>query len=563
MILNWSRRHHQHIANAKNYTRWQRAYNGGREFINAYLKKYSSREDANEFTCRKEITYCPRFAGAAIDDIKNSIYQRMSDIVREGGPESYGEAMEDGVDGESNSMNYFIGQTVLPQLLVTGKVGIYIDAPAAVGPTLADAVGVRPFLTCYYAEDILCWNDDMTSLLVREYCCPQQDESGLAPTKSVTRYRFYRLVPGGVEIYLVTNPQPVSKEQYPNLKPDFFLEGFTRIPFVVIELNKSFMEDICDYQIALMNLQSSDMAYLLQANFPFYTEQFDQNMENMHARIEADENGETVQNITVGPSNGRRYPRGLDRPDFIHPSTEPLLASMQKQEQMKTEIRHLLNLTLSNAAPKFASAESKNMDQRSLESGLAAIGMVLENAEREIAEIWTMYDGAGSDEPTVNYPRNYSLKSDSERRDEAKADSDLMTKVPSITYQKAIAKRIACTMVGHYTPSDEMDLIEEEIDAAKYISSDPEAITKDLTNGLVSEQTASIARGYDAAEVDQARIDHAARIARIQKAQTPPGQQPGTQGGLNNPAARGVPDLATDPAKQAKEEKAAVSGTVE
>jgi hypothetical protein len=70
--------------------------------------------------------------------------------------------------------------------------------------------------------------------------------------------------------------------------------------------------------------------------------------------------------------------------------------------------------------------------------------------------------------------------------------------------------------------------------SAKYISSDPEAITKDLQNGLVSDATASLARGYDASEVEQAKKDHAERIARIQAAQAPPG------GGLTNPGARGV-----------------------
>jgi hypothetical protein len=61
-------------------------------------------------------------------------------LSRVGGDQSYREAvvgLNGGVDLEGSNMNRFIGQLVLPELLVTGKVGVYVDMPADIGPTLA------------------------------------------------------------------------------------------------------------------------------------------------------------------------------------------------------------------------------------------------------------------------------------------------------------------------------------------------------------------------------------------------------------------------------------------
>jgi hypothetical protein len=113
---------------------------------------------------------------------------------------------------------------------------------------------------------------------------------------------------------------------------------------------------------------------------------------------------------------------------------------MEKEQQIKNDIRRLLNLSLSNLEPKFASADSKSKDDRSLESGLSAIGLILEHAERQVAEIWSEY--TSSKAATVHYPRAYSLKSETERREEAKNDAALMPLVPSLTYQKKIALKL-------------------------------------------------------------------------------------------------------------------------
>lgn len=530
-------RHPNYKNSVSDWFKWRLAYEGGRSFINQYLKKFSQREQTTDFNLRKEITYCPRFAGAAIDDVKNSVFQRMTDIVRINGSKDYTQAIngfDGGVDLEGSTMNRFIGQIILPELLVTAKVGIYVDMPSLTGDTLYSNQNKRPYLYYYRAEDIPSWSGDYalgkfcyTSLLLRDIEDKVDDASGLVKGINVV-FRHYQVVPEGV---LVNFYNQENEKVY----PEQLIPGLKQIPFVILEINKSLMEDIADYQIALMNLNSSDISYILKSNYPFYVEQYDQRGENSFRQADPNNKDDPRTEVISGSSSGRRYPINTNQPAFIHPSSEPLRASMDKEQQLKNDIRYLLNLSLSNLEPKFASAESKTMDQRSLESGLSAIGLTLEHGERQIASIWSSYTKTNM--ATVTYPRSYSLKNESERRDEAKADADLMTKVPSQIYQKAIAKKIAKTMVGHIVSNEDLLKIESEIDKAKYISADPEAIKTDLENGLVSDATASMARGYSNEEVTQAKLDHAERIARIQKAQTPP------DGGLINPVKRGVPQL--------------------
>lgn len=549
-------RHPDYRQNIQDWRRWRLAYEGGRQFVNTYLEKFSKREDDGEFKCRQAMTYCPRFAGAAIDDVKNSIYHRMPDISRVGGDQTYRNAsagLDGGVDLEGSTMNRFIGQFVLPELLVTGKVGVYVDMPSDVGETIADNMGKRPYLYYYSAEDIADWacaydGEDKyyTSLLLQDTDIDYDQETGLAKGNRTT-FRHYRLTSEGVYVKMV--------EKDGKVKDEILLRGMRRIPFIIMELNKSLMEDIADYQIALLNLESTDINYMMKSNFPVYVEQYDPRVDPTFGRpqpdqVTADPNAKKKE-IVTGNTTGRRFPIGAEAPSFIHPSPEPVQASMVKGQQIKNDIRKLLNLSLSNLEPKFASAESKGMDDRSLESGLAALGLVLEHGERQIAERWAEY--LNTDIPHVSYPRSYSLKSEGERREEAKNDAELLAVVPSRTYQKAMAKKIARNLVSHLVKPEDMDTIDKEIEKAPYISSNAEDIQKDLEMGVVSGQTASIARGYNEEEYDKAKKDHAERLARIQKAQSPP------DAGLTNPAARGVKDADPNPGS-AKEEKRGTVG---
>ena len=58
------------------------------------------------------------------------------------------------------------------------------------------------------------------------------------------------------------------------------------------------------------------------------------------------------------------------------------------------------------------------MDNQGLEAGLSYIGLVLENAERQIAEHWAAYEERNPLKrqiATIKYPDVYSLKTDADR----------------------------------------------------------------------------------------------------------------------------------------------------
>jgi len=528
--------------NTDDWERWRLAYEGGESFIDRYLERVSTRETTEDFLTRKKLTYCPAFAKVGINEIRDAIYQRMADITRAGGTKTYRDALTSlngGIDKEGSSLDYFMGFEVLPELLVMGRVGIYVDMPALLGDSLADNRSIRPYIYKYNCEQIMNWvpdnsanNNEFRSVLLVDTFYDYDDEK-LFPIQTKTQYRKIWRDDDG-KIYV---------KQYTDEKKDTDIVrlDIDRIPFIMLTISESLMTDVAKYQIALLNLASTDLNSM-KNNFPFYTEQRDPRSSSPHLREDGD-GTDTERTIDVGPTKGRTYPLGAERPGFINPSAEPLRVSMEKQEQMKAEIRQLLKLSIANLkGPKSASAESKKQDVQTLESGLSYIGFAMEAAERKIAEYWSMYERS-KDIATINYPQNYSLISDEQRKQEAKDLLDVMEQIPSRLYQKAIAKRAVNILLGTKIKHADLLAIEKEIDEAASMCSDPDTIKIDLELGLVSLESASNLRGYPAGEVAKAKQDHAERLARIAAYQT------------KGMGARGVNDLSENPRQEAAEEK--------
>ncbi len=539
------------------WTTWRAVYQAGDTFVEDYTKKFSKREEIDAFNTRKEITPIPAFAKSTINEIKNSIFQRMTDTTRVGGGNTYQESTKGrlgGVDLKGSKMSWFIGHNVVPELLTMAKVGVYVDMPE-LGPTLLDKGNKHPYLYIYRRENILSWTYAqegeqrvLKSLLLREAQYIIDPKSKL-PTGSVDIYRLVWINDFGT----------VSIQFYDKLGAkigDQIDLSIKKIPFVIFELSNSLLEDVARHQIALLNLESSDVSYCLLANYPFYTEQFDAKSASSHLKTAQEQYQEenctpnqnpaapkakaTSENeITVGTTQGRKYPIGAERPGFISPSTEPLKASMEKQRNLKEDIRKLVHLSLSNIQPKMASAESKAVDKEGLESGLSYIGLELEHGERQIAEYWSMYENTPV--PEIEYPQLWSLESEEERRKQAKELEEIRDSVPSLTFQKQVTKRIAKVLIGNKVSIDTLSLIEKEIDNAPTITSDSAVIIQDLTNGLVSKKTASTARGYKDGEVEIANKEHIERLTAIQKAQAP--------------EIRGVPDTQVTPNQVSKDDK--------
>ncbi len=531
--------HPEHVSESSLWAKWRLVLEGGDAFIEDYLKKYSTREDDTAFEDRKDLTPSSAFAKAAILDIRNEFFPRTVDVVRTGGSKSYQDAirgLNGGVDLDGRTMGGFVGGEILLDLLAMGKVGVYIDK-AAEQSSLVEKT--NPYVYTFPREDIMSWSygadGRLDVLLLREHYY-DMNELGL-PKGIKEGYRYLERKDGVVEVTL----QRGKVEETTQLK-------INQIPFVIFEISDSLLTDVSNYQIAIMNMASSDIDFAVKANFTFYTEQFDSRAENsqyMMQPVDA-ENTETSETAdrkaSVSPTTGRRYGKDLERPGFINPSPEPLVVSMQKQAELKADIRSLLLLAITNLESKRASAESKEADNRSLEAGLSYIGDELEYGESRIANIWAAYEGTQSD-VTVKYPRQYHILTDEQRRAEGKELEELIPTTPSDTFRKEITKEVVNVTIGHKIPKEKLAKIHSEIDASQVMITDPETIKADHEAGFVSDETASKIRGYADGEVAQARLDHAARIARIQAAQSSDG------------GARGVPDQQVDPDDGKKEKE--------
>lgn len=569
-------RHPDYVSKQEDWKLFRDAWTGGQTFVNDYLCSFSVREENQHLSERRKITYCPAIAKGAVSQIKNAIAQRMTEVTRKNGTESYTAACQGdkwGVDKLGSSMNKFVGKEVLPELLAMGKVGVYIDRPyIAPGFTQYDTINKRPYVYTYKCEDIMAWVPDDSSepnefsvLLLRENYLETDVVTGL-PTGWCQRFRYMQLNRDAktviVKFYNLKGEQINVENQKSNDEYAIYLQV---IPFVVFELSESLLTDVAMYQVALLNLGSSDLTYALKANFPFYTEQYDPKSEAgpyktgnvpVPQSVDAAIVNQTRQNISndmakeeidVGVSQGRRYPKGTERPDFIHPSPEPIVASMSKQSQLKGEIKEILSLWLSNVTAGSVDKQTQD-DRQGLESGLNNIGMELEYGERKIGTIWSMYEGKKKTDVAVSYPNTYSIKSDKERREEAKEINELSTAVPSILYQKESKKQQVLVLFQGKLPQEQINKINKEIDDASTMTCNYEEIKSDVELGLCGQETASIARGYPKGEVEKAKKDQADRLALVQAAQS-------AEGALKNPAARGITDKAVAPASTSQSEK--------
>jgi hypothetical protein len=547
-------RHPQYQDDAADFFKWRLCYKGGRPFIDYYLERFSRREEMDAFKSRQKISYNPAFAKVAINKLKNTLYSRMPEINRLGGSSTYQacvEGKEGGVDQYGTSMNTFLGQQVLPDLMTMRKVGVFVDRPNMDGDLLARNLGNKPYIYLYAAEDICSWDymyqngvQVYKTLLLRDTVFTYDDETGLT-TGTKTLYRQMWIHEDGFVHLQMWSPN--EEEDEDDKVGEEIILPLDRIPFAVAEISESLLADAADYQIAMMNLASADINYVFKANFPLYTEQFDPAAESVYTRrarpatiargesadptAGTEDVGQVAGYSTenrVGATDGRRYPKGLDAPSFISPSPEPLLASLKKQETMRDEIYMLIDIAASQAEAKHASAESKAMDNQGVETGLSYIGMELEWLENQIAEFWALYENGKPAQ--VKYPEKYSLKSDAQKLDEAKALGEVKTSVPSRTFSREVSKRISRVMLRDGVTLETIDKIDKEIDAASYLSSDPDLIKIASELGMVDAVTGSDALGFDGAKVVPiAKKEHTERLAEIAKSQATGAQ-------------RGVPD---------------------
>ncbi len=506
------------------YEKYRKIKEGGRPFIHKYLRSRTA-EDPEGFTTRKSISYNPAFAKIEVNKIRNTIFQNFiasPDLVRIGGSSAMHQVFKGdlgGVDNHGSTFNSFIGREILPELLFMGKVGVFVDSPREI---LTQNNHQHPYLYTYKAEKIIAWNESHTSVLLKDSIPKNHDDFNLMVSYE-TQYRHLKLTNDGVNV-------TIYDSAYNELET--LILDLERLPFVIIELPESLLKEVADYQIALLNLASSDMFYSLMSNIPFYTEQYDPTgMDNIYkdAKSEIKE-----KEVKIGTTRGRRYPKLLDRPGFIHPSPDPLQASMEKQEQLKKEIKEIVNETLLNLT-----------EDNTVEASLAYITAELERGERLIGNIWSDYES--STPYIVSYPKSFSTKTDEQRLNEAQAYKERLYDAASPEYAVEIKKIIAKILLEDRVSTSQLNAIYASIEDSGQITFDPDIIHKDVEYGLLSHSTAAKLRGYDTDEAKVANVEHAERLARIAFYQS--------EAGLQAAGARGVDDLSGNARQDSRDEK--------
>lgn len=558
---------------------YRRTYERGDDFVQAYLRKHYF-EDKDTWADRKNLTYNPAFAAEAVDEYVRAIVQRAPDISRVGGSKEYLQLVEGhngGIDRQGSTMNAFMASKVTSELLAMGSVAIYVDNDVIAGKTIADARGKYPFIFRYRAEDILNWRhnpenpQELTAILLREY---HEDMDYFGLTKGIlVRYRHVMQEPDGrIIVRIFDDKGKMLKTTSQN----------TLFPVVLSSLAHSLLRVTSRYQIALLNLASSDLYYAWASNFPIYTEQYEPlamdrlketrdseqdkplpvapiistvgdeedygpSPEEVLASLPPGPATTEQKRIKVGTSHGRLYPKGTERPGFIHPSSDPLKISMEKEEQLKREMRQLTALAVTQLEPqKQASAESRAYDNLGLEAGMAFIAQELQSIEIKIAAIWHSYEKK-RETTKVKYPDKYNLKSDEDRREEAKQLKELHQAVPSRAFQEEVSIMIALTLFKDKVTPERLEEMVKEIKKAPGLTSDPDILQADHESGAISNETYSLLRGYKSGEHVQAQKDHLERIKAVAEAQA---------AASNEARGTGVEDSKTDDLdKQGKQKR--------
>ena len=392
-------RHPRYLRDQSTWEQWRDTFEGGENYRDRYLKKFSDRETDADFLIRRELTPITTFAKSAILDVRNSIYQRLVGVSRVGGSKAYQDAVAGlggGVDGEGSTMDGFIGNDVLTELLTMGKVGVYVDAAPPTGPTMADQ-SFPPYLTYYKVEDILTYQraprglgGEFQAVLLRDWSnTTSVDFGGISlPNGSETRYRLVWKDENGLVWYKLFDGEGKLRLTPNSYEDGAVLTDLKRVPFVLFDIGESLLKDVSSYQSALLNLASNDVFYAIKSNSPFLVIQKDRYASGDHLKKpESDTSSGASEN--VGAGKGRYYGINEEAPQFIAPPTDTLEASMKLQERLEDSIRRLINLAVeSKAGSRTESAASKKIGQGGLEAGLSFIGQEMEDGERRISTIW-------------------------------------------------------------------------------------------------------------------------------------------------------------------------------
>lgn len=509
----------------RDWLNWRFCFEGGRHFRERFLKQFQGKEDQIDFLRRRDFTPIPAYAKREIKAVKNSISSRLRDVIRTEGSDQWRDAVDGngrGVDLRGSGMNSFLSMRIISEMLVMRQVGILVDAPTGDFESLADIPPTfQPYLNRFTVEEMPIlvpapeWSEsDWSSVLLESNT--QRFNLMTGKNECVKTFRYYWLdeFRDGRVSFIKLNEAGAPISEIIEL-------SITQIPLVVMEIEQSLMEDVCEHQIALLNMISADTSYAIDANYSFLTRQ--RGHDGLGAHLESDKK----ETIKTGSLRGLWYGKGQDRPGFISPPTKPLNASLELRRELKTEVHELVRGSLAD------------MGDGDVDAGLSVIGNTLATGERRLWDHWVIFEESRESRrqiPRIKYPSSWTIKTDAERLQESTEFMRLANVMVGQKNKKRMSKRAADIMHRGCVSTDELKAIMTEIDNAPFAISDPEVTFRAKKEGLVSVDTGSLALGYDPGEAEKAKQDAAERAAMVVAAQAD----------ADAGAARGNPDGSVD-----------------
>ncbi len=535
-----STRHPEWTKNVKDWEKWKLAYEGGKDFINSCLIPYSRRELHADYQLRRQITYNPAHSKQVLNKYRDAMMAKMHEIERTGDP-LYLDLCTNDIDLKKNSMNSFVALEIMPLLMAQGRRYVIMDAHAVATGVTRDEDHGRPYIWAVGPEALVAWTrddkDHINYCLIKEEAEITDPKTGFI-TSLQEQYRLMKLLQPN-ETYTIPKSKYTDSVTFTAgsttevivrlldrnskdlIKP--VLVPLPRLPLIEMTLVDALMKDIADIQICLLNLSSSDMNFLYRGNFPIFVKNVDLAKKMIKPRAvkkpasllqeielkdrEADQE-DRVEHAEHGMNKGVSYDKGLQAPGFIAPQVANVTTSMAKQEEMKQEIRVLLDQSLVSMSKKALqqSGESKLADRIGVEAGLAYIAGVCEVGERNISEIFHAFLGKSGTASKIKYPTDFSAKDMNERLEESKSLAEVSTSVRSESFQKEMAKRCVSILLKHEINPSLIDSINNEIDNSVWFDANLERsqiINADKAGGMVSGATGSVLRGYPKDEADK------------------------------------------------------------
>jgi hypothetical protein len=559
-------------------TRWYEyrlAFEGGEDFMREYLLRPSDETDS-EFTDRKRNTPIPAVAKEAVKDVQRAITQRLADVTRSGGSKHYQAAVAgegSGIDREGQAMDMFIGQDVLEELLVMGRVGVFVDNVPPDGPTLADGPA-KPYAYVYRVEDILNWRTmrpeqegTYSMVLLRDREVTFSQAFGLKfPNKLEERFRLVWIGADGFMRYrfLDKGLNQISPEV---INPQLIVEDdgairtqLREIPFVMPKLRTSLLTDVVGYQRLLMNIASNEGMFGINMNSPMLTIQRDTRADGQNWKKPVGGSEEPGgqrsrtnterQGIRSGWVRGRYYGLEEAQPAWINMPVESINASSEYRMKLADEVRQLVNVAVQNqTGTRSESRETREISAQGLESGLFFIAMKLQDVERKVARYFATYEGERK-AAVVTYPKRFNLKTQQERIKDAAEFKKIIDDLPTQELKKEGIKRIVLDLFTGTVSSETMNRMMRAIETHPYIGGFDNVMAL-IEAGLLTRELAGGSQDLDPEEVKKAAEEKAKMAAEILETQ----MKIKAENTPERPAARGVPEADANP-NSGKEERA-------